>query len=487
MLVAEIMGKRSNIVLLDDASRISGVLQPVSSERNRYRELLPGLPYVAPPPVTKTHPRDMAPAVFDDPGIAGAGLSCEQAVIMKVAGFGPSLAREACLRAGVAPKAVFVPALAAGLARGSIDVWEESVRGEGAHVYLDQKGLPLECHVVHLRRQAAEVRRFASASSALDFHYGILEEVQELEGRRRALKQAVVTHAERVHRRLTSRQQDLSTAAVRNEYKTKGDLILTYLAEVSEALGAHQETVMLTDPATGRPSEVVLDLSLDATGNAQHYYRKYSRAKARRVALAPHIERDATDLQYVSSVETSLDLATTPAELDEISGELEQQGIIQARGDGDGPRDRRKAGSGRTGPGKPSPGRFVTTLGDEVLVGRNNRQNEYLTSRLARPNDIWLHARSVPGAHVVLRSESGETSGSSLEEAAMLAATYSAARESGKVEVDYTQARYVRRPAGSRPGMVLYDHHRTIIARPDPALARTLEKVPSPSGKTDQA
>jgi predicted ribosome quality control (RQC) complex YloA/Tae2 family protein len=214
------------------------------------------------------------------------------------------------------------------------------------------------------------------------------------------------------------------------------------------------------------PLEIELDPSLTPSQNAQQLFRRYE--KARNTLKINRLQMDQTmeEQRYLSSIRTALDLAETVEELSEIRAELEQAHYVKARG-----RERKAGPAHRDKPQQKSPpqvSKIASADGFEILVGKNNRQNDYLTMRLAKKEDLWLHAKDAPGAHVIIRSQPGrEIPDATLEQAAQLAAYYSDGRRSSKVPVDYTLRKNVWKPAKARPGFVLYENFKTLLAVPE--------------------
>jgi predicted ribosome quality control (RQC) complex YloA/Tae2 family protein len=448
-LVLEATGRNANLMLLDPESRVVAAARQ-TPRSGAAGDASPGTVYLPPAIPSKTHPRDVTGETFS--GLAD--VMCEEAVLRRVAGFGRTLAREACRRAGVSGE----------LAGAVLEIWQESQSASWAHVFLDAEGNPVDAHVVLIASHGVE--SFESPSAALDHYYERVAEQATVRATRQSLGQKIRALAARTTRRLESRLEELDEAQTKDVHRRAGDLILTYLPQVAKALTAHYTSVSLVDPGTGDNIEVDLNLSLDAPANAQLQYRRYAKLKARSRLLAPLVEKDRDDLSYFESVTDSVERAEDLDDLNDIARELRDQGFLE--------RDTPRGHSAQ----EPAPRcmRLLTSDGREMLAGRNNRQNEYVTFRAASRQDLWFHAKPAPGAHVVLRMKgNAPASEMALLEAATVAATLSRARAATKVEVDFTEAQNVRKRPGSRPGMVFYDKHQTIVVRPDPGLVARLQ------------
>ena len=198
--------------------------------------------------------------------------------------------------------------------------------------------------------------------------------------------------------------------------------------------------------------------TLSPSGNAQEYFRRYNKAKKTKVAGLYQYNRTVEEEKYLEQVQTTLDMATSMTDILEIQKELVEEGYIRTV-----KKEKRKQTRGTP---KPKPLRFWSQDGLEILVGRNNRQNDYVTFRLGRAEDIWLHVKDIPGSHVIIKGKGGSIPEGTLKEAALLAVYYSKARTGQNVPVDYALRKYVRKPKGAKPGMVIYDHHSTLFVSP---------------------
>ncbi|GAB6875864.1 Rqc2 family fibronectin-binding protein [Thermaerobacter litoralis] len=333
---------------------------------------------------------------------------------------------------------------------------------------------------------------------------------------RQQLERVLRDALDRARRRLEAREEDLRRMEDAEPYRLYGELLTAFAGQVPR--GARQVELPNYYDAQATPIAIPLDPALSPQENAQRYFRLYQKAKRGREQAAELVEAAREEVAYLESVEQALAEAASPGDLEAIAGELAEQGYAPAFAhlaaggpapDGAatvrfGPRGRRDGGAGARGPqgggsraGKPARGagaapvdgslaagggsrppgtgesgflRYRGPGGELILAGRNNRQNDALVTRVANPWDIWLHARQVPGSHVLLRLAHREAapSAEALEAAARVAAYHSKARGSGRVAVDYTEARHVRKPKGARPGFVRYEHARTLFVPPDP-------------------
>ncbi len=472
VLVAEVMGKHSNIVLLNPQGRIVDAIRRVTEEVNRHRELLPGLPYVPPPPTGKLDP---AAVTADDLTEADPNAPAWQVLLDRVDGLGPLLAREAVCRAGAGGDAPLREVDLARLAAAARDL--AAAEDWAPRLLYDADGRLKEFHVLPLRHWPGRAETgFGSVSACIDAYFGQRAEEERFRSLRGSLARLVRDEIARVRRKLRAQEESLARAESAETYRLQGELITANLWQIAKGM-TEVRVVNYYDPE-GAEMVIALDPALSPTENAQAYYRRYQRARSGLAAIQEQLSRSRAELAYLEQVEVALEQAESLPDLEEVRRELAAEGYLRegrSRRAGD-------AGRGRTaGDGKqPSALRPITLRssdGLEIWIGRNNRQNDYLTLKLAGPQDLWFHTKEIPGSHVILRVPPGkEVPERSIQEAAALAAYHSKARQSSGVPVDYTARKHVRKPNGARPGMVIYDNHKTLWVTPDPELFPILKR-----------
>ncbi|HEY8346929.1 MAG TPA: NFACT RNA binding domain-containing protein [Symbiobacteriaceae bacterium] len=471
VLVAEVMGKHSNIVLLNPQNRIVDAIYRITEEVNRYRELLPGLPYIAPPPTGKIDPEALTSGDLQ-PRDEEAELPAWRLVLDRVDALGPLLAREAVCRAGFDPEA---PASAVSPER-LVDAVRSLFRVEAYEPCLlyDPQGKLKDFHVLPLAHwQGRRETGFASVSAAVEAFFGLREEEERLTSLRGALARLLRDETARVRRKLEAQRESLAKAENAETYRLYGELITANLWQLQK--GQKEAVVPNYYDPEGRTITIPLDPALTPLENAQAYYRKYQKARSSLSALQEQVARSESELAYLEQVEVALQEARSLPDLEEIRRELAAEGYLSED------RGHRSRSGSRQGEGKeqkPAPPLTVrSTDGLEIWIGRNNRQNDYLTLKLAAPHDLWFHAKNIPGSHVILRVPPGRAVPErAIYEAAVLAAYYSKARNSSGVPVDYTLRKYVRKPNGARPGMVVYEQYKTIWVTPDPQQIAQLQE-----------
>jgi predicted ribosome quality control (RQC) complex YloA/Tae2 family protein len=360
----------------------------------------------------------------------------------------------------------------------------ERVKGTGEMQTSLSRPIPI-AFAPYVLEQYAElpgvrIRESASINALIDEFYAGAEWRDAMESVRTPVRKVLQTQLERCKRKSALLLQELAISEEANRYRLQAELLLAYQQEVKQG----QSSVVLQNffEDEAQPSEVTipLDPRFDAVGNANRLFHKYHKLR-RALALVPgQIEQNATELATLEQFLADLMLADTPAEVTLVKAEVQSAGYIRgakaigASGSGAGARKQTHKGKGgKKNKGKPIPPGGGVPLhiqsrdGFTILIGKNSRQNEEVTFHQATANDMWLHSRGVPGAHVIIKTGGRDIPRSTLEQAASLAAYYSQARGSTSVPVDYTLQRHVRHMKGGGPGMVIYEREKSIYAEPD--------------------
>lgn len=292
-----------------------------------------------------------------------------------------------------------------------------------------------------------------SACALLDEFYASRDHMARLKQRANDLFHLLLHATERIQRRIVSQSEELDACDAKDDDRRKADLISANLYRLHKG---DTEAVLEDFYEPDCPTiHIALDVRLTPPQNAQKYYQAYKKACTAEKILTEQIAKGREELAYLDSVLDALSRAASENDLEQLRAELAEQGYLRLL--------RRK--------GKPlkclPPMEFTASDGTRILVGRNNRQNDQLTLKTANKNDIWLHTQNIPGSHVILETGGKEPSQKVLEEAAQLAAYHSKARDSAQVPVDYCAVRYVKKPAGSKPGMVIFSNQHTLYVKPE--------------------
>lgn len=470
-LVAEIMGRHSNLVLLDspvetkDERKILGVIRPVPPSLNRVRTLLPNHPYFSPPAQEKLHPYALDYRHFHQEVFRLQGQPTASALLKNLQGLSPFLAEEIAARAEVP----IVTAAAAPL------LWQklqELIQLYAAQkwepVLLYEKGeKPRDFTVIKPRQPVGEHSRTApSISHILDEFYTYKEKETEKLDLGSLLTHHVELALKKVRKKESAQQQELEQAGQANYYRHCGDLLLMNLKQIpAKSREVELDNVFL---GQGEKIRITLDPRLTPSLNAQRYFKRYRRASKAEKKVTTNLKQTQNEIAYLESVLFSLQKASGQT-LKEIKGELQETGYL--------PVPPKPAETKRKVAFRPL--KFTSSAGEEIYAGRNNRQNEYLVQRFAAREELWFHVKDLPGAHVIIRAAVPHEK--TIKEAALLAAYFSRGSQSANVPVDYTQIKNVRRLPGGKPGLVTYNNYRTLFVTPDPQNMKNLlaQKTPA--------
>ncbi|MHB8158746.1 MAG: Rqc2 family fibronectin-binding protein [Desulfocucumaceae bacterium] len=468
-LICEIMGKHSNVILLDpDSGNILDGIKRYSHAVSRHREVLPGREYVPAPTQEKTNPLSMADEDFFK-------LMLEKDLDAKIRdlvqknfdGLSPLMAREIVWRAGLDPDITLNTCGEFDLTsvyRVLKDIYSSAEKGEFNPAVIYTAGQVKDFAAFDLTHLDSCTRVSGKMNEVVDIYFTHKSLGDRIGRMRQSVTSLITKETGRLGKKLTGQRADLEAASEADSLKLAGELVTGNIHTLKKG---DTEVYLENFYLEGSPREkVTLDPHLTPAENAQSFFRRYNKFKKTAIAATQHIQKTAEELDYLAGVENSAHLASSPEELDQIREELIEQGYL-------------KPSKGKPSKGKPSkkkekefprPATYLSSGGFTILAGKNNRQNDYLTMKLARQEDIWLHTKDIPGSHVIIKTEGKAVPPETLEEAARLAALFSRARQSGKVPVDYTLRKYVSKPKGAKPGYVIYTDQKTIIAEPDESL-----------------
>jgi len=466
-ITIELMGKHSNIILIQD-NIIIDAIKRIGIGTSRHRQLLPKMEYTYPPGQMRlnllTAPsKDFITALMTNP----TGL-LTKAIIHTSMGIGPITAREMVWRAGL-PATIMVDELDQEDLRALKEALESILSSFHASqpsptvmVSADNGLSGISSFSLEHLMDKCTAHQFATMSEAVIFVDG-LSRTQRLPEQALLLK-LVTEEIDRLSRKqgiLTQEQQDAAAADVFREY---GDILMANLYNIPISSDSIKLPNLYSDAPDNNLITISLDPRLTPIENAQTYYIKYNKLKRAQDSLRGQLSQCAQDLTYLDSILVALEHATLAAELLDIRLELTAAGYIK-------PLHKRRM---PTPPSMPLTAKAPNGL--TIVVGKNNRQNDIVTFKQAQPNDLWFHTKDIPGSHVVLRIGAEDPPLAAIEAAAHLAAYYSKAGQSTKVPVDYTKRRYVKKPSGAKPGFVIYDHQQTIYITPDINIVNGLLK-----------
>ena len=454
-LTIEIMGRCSNIVFTDENGKIYDAVHQVDFSSSEKRQILPGLTYTLPPSQDK---EDLLSADIKSTLERERAGRIDKRICEKFLGVAPLLGREAAFSCKGATDAD-IASLSDGefekLADFLLELRSniENKRFSPVFLYSDK---PLEYYCFDIEQYGSAAKKISEirASEAVERYFSVKAAAEHIKRSSSDMTKLIATVISRLSRKVEAQRGELKECEKADIFKRYGDIITSNMY----LLKGGEKTARLVDYYAEEPTEctVELDPRLSPTANAQKYYKNYRKAKTAEEKLTEQIGLAQTELTYIDSVFESLALAENERDLNEIRADLAEQGYV-----------RRRAGKkNQKQPALSAPLKFKTSDGFTVLVGRNNRQNDKLTMKDANNNDIWFHTKNIPGSHTVLVTDGKAPTETAMEEAAVLAAQHSRAKDSAQVPVDYTQIRYVSKPQGAKPGMVIYVQYKTVYVDP---------------------
>ena len=462
-LVIEIMGKHSNILLIDiKTGKILDCIKRISGDVNRYRQTLPGLTYIAPPSHDKIPYFGLSYDAFLKAcgGEGGLGQSPEKSLLKGIQGISPVMASELCFRAQVRIAGTdreLAPAIYDELMDTVSDL--KSGRFYPA-VYRDRSGSPQEFHALELTMYENEYTadRKDSVSETCAAYYDGRSSTNRIRQKASDMYRTVSSALDRLLLKKQRLNEDLLQAEDSDKYRLYGELLTASLHSVQDG----RSSAEVLNYYDGTTMNIPLDPRFTAAQNAQKYFKKYGKFRTAIVEKGVQLKETEQEIAYLDSVLTFIDNARTVDDLEDIRAELIENGFLKKKNARE--RDRKL---------KLKPYEYHTTSGKRILVGRNNRENDLLTFKNAGSRDIWMHTKDIPGSHVILFTEGEEPTEEDIFEAASIAAWHSKAKLSGQVPVDYVRVKYVKKPNGAKPGYVIFTNNNTVYVTPaDPAAAQ---------------
>jgi len=471
VLIVEIMGKHSNIILTDKEGKILDSIVHVDLTVSSVRQVLPGFPYSPPPSQGKKNPLD---ASRDDIAFAlsNEDLPVWRQILESYSGISPLVAREAVYRA-----------------TGMCDVTGPEVsRQELEDVALNfyamitdiKEGVYNPCIITDKATKkptefcaldiaqygsGAMCEHYPSVSEAVENFYIKKATAESIKQKCGDLLKLVSNNIDRCRKKLQLQSEILKKAEKREKYKIYGDLITANIYMIEQ--GMTEVTVSNFYSETGENVTIPLKNDLSPSKNAQRYYQKYNKEKTAEIETTKQKKLNEEELDYLESVYESLTKVETGSEIIQIRDELIEEGYLKNRG---------RLNKKRK-PDNPRPMHFVSDDGYDIYVGKNNKQNDYVTLKLSRSTDIWFHTKGIHGSHALIKTDDGLTvPDETYMQAARLAAYYSKGRGSENVPVDYTEVKNVKKPSGAKPGMVIYVNYNTLYVTPDEDEANRLKQ-----------
>lgn len=451
-LVAELMGRTCNLYLVQEGGRILDCLRRVGLDETSHRPALPGLQYQPPAPVTKLNPTELEEQdyvnLLENPG---ADILAHR-LMDELGGLSPLVCREAALFAAGDVDARCDSQKPQEVGQKLYLFFREHLYHPGAYYHTGADGVPKQYAFCPIR-QYGQYGQAESFSGLLDSFYTKRDQRDAMRQKSQGVRKTVTNLCQRLTRKIAIQEKELAATYDRERLRQLGDIVTANLHAI-----ARGQTVLEAEDFYDEDMKVIqipLSPVLSPQQNAAKFYKDYNRMKTAEKELTRQLEIAREELAYLQSVLDELSRAGTEQELEEIRQELRAGGYL--KGD---------SGKRRVKQSKLAPMRFESTDGYPIYVGRNNRQNDELTFKLARKDDLWLHASKVHGSHVIISCGGTKPPDDTVTQAAQLAAYYSESTGGQNIPVDVTPVKQVKRIPSGKPGMVIYHTYRTVIANP---------------------
>lgn len=479
-LVVEIMGRNSNVILIDDKTDVSGERQEgediildsmkkVGSGSNRYRQILPGKVYIYPPESGRQNFLSLTEDRYYKMVAENSETVTERFWVQCFLGLSPIIAREFCFRAGLNPELKlkeFSKKQLGYLYQAFSEVMDEIEKGPNCGIYYFRREI-IDFSTVNLHHMTDnECTAYTNVSKMLEAFYYIKDKKIRFKAKSANLRHQLDTLLKKNYKKLQNLHQDMDNSKKNEKNKLYGDLITANIYMIEKGM----EEVSLVDYTDPEMKTVRVHLKVNETPsqNAQRFYKKYNKGKRAQIQLAEQIKTTEEQVYYLESLTGGLDQSTELNELDEIRhefmhSEFNKKGLTS------------KEAKKKIAASKPL--HFISSEGFDIYVGKNNYQNDYISTRLGVDEDCWLHVKDIPGSHVLVVANGRFITEDTLLEAGMLAAWHSKAKNSENVPVDYVEFKYLKKPKKSKPGMVIFTNQNTMYVTPNQDKIAAIQQV----------
>lgn len=433
-LIIEVMGKHSNIVLVDvTTGKIIDAIKRISIDVNRARQILPGMVYEYPPSQNKIAPTEITEDFFGD-------VNTPKDILNGIQGVSPLIAEELYQSENPYDK---------------LQQYLKSIENREfcTKTYLKENGTPMDFHVIPVTAYD-ELERvdFETVSQTIEYYYSHRESSNRVKQKSTDLKKHLNTTLKKMYLKKQKISEELLKAENSEKYRLFGELLTANI----HAIKPGATSVDVVNYYNGETVTIPLDKRYHPSKNAQMYFKKYSKSKTAIVEKKLQLEHTDEDIAYLESVLNFVDMADKTETIDNIREELIESGFIRRRKLSNRPKKKASI----------DPYVYKTSDGFTIYAGRNNKENDILTTKKANRTDLWFHTKDIPGSHTILFTEGREPSDNAIFEAAAIAAYHSKGRQSENVPVDYTEIKYVKKPSGAKPGMVIFTNNKTVYVTP---------------------
>ncbi|MGX0242918.1 putative ribosome quality control (RQC) complex YloA/Tae2 family protein [Staphylococcus capitis] len=439
-IILEIMGKHSNLILVDENRKIIEGFKHLTPNTNQYRTVMPGFEYEAPPSQNKLNPYEISGQEALKYIDFNAGKISKQ-LLNSFEGFSPLITNEIVSRRQFMTQDT--------LPEAYDEVMAETTLTPTPVFHKNHETGKEDFYFMKLNQFYDDVVEYDSLNDLLDRYYDARGERERVKQRANDLVRFVQQQLQKQQNKLSKLIDEYESAKDKETQQLYGELITANIYRIKQG----DESVTSLNYYTGEEVNIPLNPTKSPSVNAQYYYKQYNRLKTREHELDHQIQLTKENIDYFSNIEQQLEHITVD-DIDDIRDELADQGFMKQR------KNTKKKKNAQI-----QLQTYRSSDGDTILVGKNNKQNDYLTNKKAQKSHIWFHTKDIPGSHVVILNDS--PSDETIKEAAMLAGYFSKAGNSGQIPVDYTEIRNVHKPSGAKPGFVTYDNQKTLYATPD--------------------
>mgnify|MGYP006273633307 CR=1 FL=1 len=465
ILIIELMGRHSNIILTKENRQVLDSIKRVTGKMSRHREILPGKEYKQPPEQGKKNPLSTAKEEFIKRLKEEINQPMYRAIMNNYRGISPLVGREIAVRAG------YTGSQELKSISEIEDLWKKfddlfsQLKADNFNPTLiyNKSQEVLEAYAAFdLKQFETPKEEFASINQLLNYYYTTTIRSKKINQLSKQIASVISNSKENAYKKYNKVKGQLKGARNAEKYKLKGELLTANIYQLEEG---EKKVTLNNYYEDNEEITIELDEDLSPSENAQRYFDKYEKAKKSVKYLKNEVRKAKNEIKYLNQLENNLNNAESVAELEELKKELIEEGYIKEQKSKGDNRDKKLA-----------PLKFKSTDSYDILVGRNNRQNDKLTKKIANDQDLWFHVKDLAGSHTVVRNHTGkEIPEDTILEAAQIAAYYSKGRQSSKVPVDYTLVKHVNKPKGAKPGMVYYEEQNTLYVDPDEDLVMDLK------------
>lgn len=469
-LIIEIMGKHSNIILTDESNNIIDSIKHISHDTSSVREVLPGKAYSLPPSQGKLDLIKLDYDSFINNVSIKKGMKIQEILYKAYSGISPALASEICFESNVLSDSYLEQ-----LNKEDLDsifktfnnlkniILNNNFKPE---IIIDEANKKIiDFSSIEMKQYSSlKKQSYDSISKLLENFYKEKDNSSRIKQKSHDLHKLIMSNIDRCLKKREIQIKTLKDIADRDKWRVYGELITANIYSIQKGMTNFETTNFYDENMT--TIKIKLDSELTPVENAQRYFNKYNKAKRTFIALQQQINQNDNELKYLEAILSALDNSADESNIIDIHTELFEQGYIK----------KRKAKKGEKLK-KTKPLHFISSEDFDIYVGKNNKQNDELTLKFASSNDMWLHTKDIPGSHVIIKTKGYEIPSQTILEAAYLAAFYSKGRNSSNVPIDYTLKKYVKKPNGAKPGMVIYEDNKTLFVTPSEEIINSIKAL----------